>query len=115
MTKTTEIMVPIDYFLKRTKDFPDDEIIPFLKKIGWSKHTTELQLLMVRSLFMPWQLRDIANDIGHPVLAERLDNEEPTGTHERYIAWADGVAKRLHGIGNGNPPQIITQLTRGLI
>ena len=89
----TEIMVPVDYFLQRTKDFPDEEIVAFLKKVGWSKRTTDLQFLMVRSLFMPWQLRGIAFDIGHPDLAARLNNEEPTGTHERYIAWADEVVK----------------------
>lgn len=93
MPENVEIMVPIDYFLKRTKDFPDAEMMAFLKKVGWSKHTTELQLLMVRSLFMPWQLAEIANDVGHPELAKRLDNEEPTSMHERYVAWADDVIK----------------------
>ena len=93
LTNNTEIMVPIDYFLQRTKDFPDAEIVTFLKKVGWSKHTTELQFLMVRSLFMPWQLAKMANDIGHPELKNRLDNEEPTGTHERYMAWCDEVVK----------------------
>ena len=37
-----------------------------------------------------------------------MDGESP------FLGRNDGVAKRLHAIGNGNPPCVIRELTRGL-
>lgn len=90
-----EIMVPIDTFLQRIKDWSDQEVLGIFEKISFSKTLSSVQLLQIYKYFMPWQMSDYAKELGHAELSARLDDEQPTGTHDLYMLWYEAVVKNF--------------------